>query len=546
MRYAQTLLFFLCCHLLTSCDEVKSTLPVAFITTEDKFDVDAFADEMSTTFDSLATATDSMSVRTSVSEALFSLYAANDFQPLWLRIDSTSVLADSLCYELAGLQSDGLQPERYQTQTLQQWLQEYKSQKAVPIEEVIRLDTALTHGYLQASKDLLFGRIVPKKADSLWFHRNDSTWKIQPILQQLKQEAYPSLSFYRSKLTAYSILQKAWKHYDRLCSDTMFAKVKETIASNPQVSDSLIEAAITLEAPWLQPISDTLIGIAKKIQSFQQYVGIKRTGKLDSVTRSYLLRQPSEVLPIITANLERLRWLPQQFEKDHIVVNIPTMNFSFRRGDEEVMYMNVVVGKSSRQTPTLHAFMSNIVINPSWGVPPTIAKNDVMPGLLRTGERYLRKKGLEVFDHKGKKVDASVVTMSNYKRYVFRQPPGHSNALGYVKFNFPNKWDIYMHDTPHREDFDNFDRALSSGCVRLQKPKELAVYILSEIEQKRFQESKLDSMIKGRKTTYEVLQHKIPVHIIYLTAWQDADGENVRLARDFYRRDKRLMEMLSK
>lgn len=546
MRYAQTLLFFLCCHLLISCDEVKSTLPVAFTTTEDKFDVDAFADEMSTSFDTLATVSDSVSVRTSVSEALFSLYAANDFQPLWLGIDSTSMLADSLCNELASLQSDGLNPERYRTKALQQWLQKFKSQKIVPIEEVIRLDTTLTHGYLQASKDLLFGRIVPRKVDSLWFHRNDSTWEIQPILQQLKHETYPSLSFYRSKLMAYPILQKAWKHYDALCSDTTFVKVKETIASDPQASDSLIEVAITMEAPWLRPISDTLTGIAQKIQSFQQYVGIKRTGKLDSVTRSYLSRQPSEVLPIISANLERLRWLPQQFEKDHIVVNIPTMNFSFRRGDEEVMYMNVVVGKSSRQTPALHAFMSNIVINPPWGVPPTIAKNDVMPGLLRRGESYLRKKGLEVFDHKGKKVDASVVTMSNYKRYVFRQPPGHSNALGYVKFNFPNKWDIYMHDTPHREDFDNFDRALSSGCVRLQKPKELAIYILSEIEQKRFQDSKLDSMIKGRKTTYEVLQHKIPVHIIYLTAWQNADGENLRLARDFYRRDKKLMETLSK
>ena len=103
-----------------------------------------------------------------------------------------------------------------------------------------------------------------------------------------------------------------------------------------------------------------------------------------------------------------------------------------------------------------------------------------------------------------------------------------------------------MHDTPHREDFDKFDRARSSGCVRLQRPQELAIYILDEKENKNFQQEKLDSLIRTRKTKYELLKDKIPVHIVYFTAWQDASGEHVRFARDFYKKDAKLMEMLSK
>lgn len=207
------------------------------------------------------------------------------------------------------------------------------------------------------------------------------------------------------------------------------------------------------------------------------------------------------------------------------------------------MNMRVVVGKNARQTPALNARMANVVINPSWGVPPTILKKDVLPGVQRGGSSYLARKDLKVYDHKGNPVDPSLVNASNYKQFVFRQPPGDDNALGYVKFNLPNKWDIYLHDTPHRELFAKEDRAWSSGCIRVQKPKEMAIYILHEMEGLRYTPERLDSVIQTAKTRYVTLKHKIPVHVVYLTAFDNGNGD-VRFLRDFYRRDAKLAGLL--
>jgi murein L,D-transpeptidase YcbB/YkuD len=532
--------------LLQACDEIKTSSPISNIFKEEnKLDFTGFSDTLKAALANTSTI-DSNKAPLSVNVALSQLYQENLYQPLWLSEDSGSVLLDSVYHDLCQLSSDGISTERYHLKELQELILLFKQSQQPSISSLIKLDTTITHQYLKAARDLMFGLLIPRKADSLWFHANDSSWAIQSILPLLKSNQYPSLKIFRSELPYYKLLQHSLQHYAALDTNSSFLKLKEQLAADASAPDSLVQALIQLEAPWLTSISDTLNGVAAQVQSYQQYLGIKRTGKIDSTTFSFLIRSPSEVTKIIDANLERMRWLPQAFEQDYIVVNIPTMNFSMMRSSQEVMAMNVVVGKPSRQTPILNAMMSNVVINPPWGVPPTIAKNDVLPGLLRSGEAYLRKKGLDAYDHKGNKVSASTITASNYKRYMFRQPPGRSNALGYVKFNFPNKWDIYMHDTPHREDFDKFDRARSSGCVRLQRPQELAIYILDEKENKNFQQEKLDSLIRTRKTKYELLKDKIPVHIVYFTAWQDASGEHVRFARDFYKKDAKLMEMLSK
>jgi len=531
---------------LQACEEIKTSSPISNIFKEEnKLDFTGFSDTLKASLANTSTI-DSNKAPLSVNIALSQLYHENHYQPLWLNEDSSSALLDSVYHDLSQLSSDGISTERYHLKELQELIQQFNQSQQPSISSLIKLDTTITHQYLKAARDLTFGLLIPRKADSLWFHANDSNWAIQLILPLLKSNQYPSLKLFRSELPYYKLLQHSLQHYAALDTNSSFLKLKAQLAADASAPDSLVQALIQLEAPWLTSISDTLNGVAAQVQSYQQYLGIKRTGKMDSTTFSFLTRSPSEVTKIIDANLERMRWLPQAFEQDYIVVNIPTMNFSMMRSGQEVMAMNVVVGKPSRQTPILNAMMSNVVINPPWGVPPTIAKNDVLPGLLRSGEAYLRRKGLDAYDHKGNKVSASTITASNYKRYMFRQPPGRSNALGYVKFNFPNKWDIYMHDTPHREDFDKFDRARSSGCVRLQRPQELAIYILNEKENKNFQQEKLDSLIKTRRTKYELLKDKIPVHIVYFTAWQDASGEHVRFARDFYKKDAKLMEMLSK
>jgi len=511
-----------------------------------KFDEAAFAENLSGYFSANKSDTLTSAVF-SVENKLRDFYKQNEYRSLWLLPDGTTELADKLLDDLNAMQNDGLEPEAYHVSLLKEELRRYKSANHPATASVLSLDTSLTYNYLLASRELLLGKITPKKVDSLWFHANDSSWNMNVALRFLKENRYPSLDSFRSELPAYAILRKALVHYKNLAANDSFLNLKQNLSDKEQsLSDSIITSIITIETPWLQPISDTLSGIAVSVQAYQQFFGLKRTGKTDSATRAKLSQQPVEVINLIKANLERLRWLPRSFGNDYVIVNIPQMQMKLIREHTEVMSMNVVVGKTSRQTPVLNARMSNIVLNPPWGVPPTIAKKDVLPGILKSGNSYLYRKGLEAFDRRGKKIDAAVITTENYRRFIFKQPPGDRNALGYVKFNFPNKWDIYMHDTPHREDFDKFDRARSSGCIRLHHPQELAKYILTEMEGKNFEQDKIDSIIATHKTTTMNLKTKIPVHIVYLTACEDASGTHIMFTRDFYKRDEKLMEAISR
>ncbi len=304
---------------------------------------------------------------------------------------------------------------------------------------------------------------------------------------------------------------------------------------------------IQAELPWLEVVpNDTLSETAQLLVAYQTYKSLRPTRKLDSTTIADLATSPEVYLKKIRANMERVRWMKQKTGDTYIVVNVPLMELFFRKGGVNIMHKKVVVGKTARQTPSLNADMANIVINPPWGVPATILKNDVLPGIQKSGKQYLAKKGLKIYDHDGKSVSVNDVTSRNYKKYSYSQAPGDDNSLGYVKFNMPNKWDIYLHDTPHREDFAKRDRALSSGCVRVHEPQEMALYILSQLEEKtNYTQGKLDTMIGTHKTKWETLKNKIPVFITYLTAFEDQSGAHLLFTRDIYQRDEKLMALMN-
>jgi murein L,D-transpeptidase YcbB/YkuD len=285
------------------------------------------------------------------------------------------------------------------------------------------------------------------------------------------------------------------------------------------------------ELPWAESLpDDSLSERARMMVTYQAYRSLRPTRKLDSATMAELATAPEVYMARLNANMERLRWMRHSPGNTYIVVDVPLMEMYFRRDGTNVMHKRVVVGKPARQTPSLFANMTNVV----------------MPGIQRSGNEYLAKKGLKIYDSDGKAVKVSAVNARNYRRYSFRQAPGEDNSLGNVKFNMPNKWDIYMHDTPHREDFGKRDRAQSSGCVRVHEPREMALYILAEMENKKqYTQGRLDTLISGHKTKWENLKNKIPVYITYLTAFEDAGTEHVLFTRDIYERDAKLMELMS-
>ncbi len=134
----------------------------------------------------------------------------------------------------------------------------------------------------------------------------------------------------------------------------------------------------------------------------------------------------------------------------------------------------------------------------------------------------------------GNAISVSSLNAGNLRKYSYKQDPGDDNSLGLIKFNLPNPWDIYLHDTPHRTDFAKRYRALSSGCIRVQQPQEMAIYILSQIEKINFTQGKLDTLIATHKSRWELLKTKIPVHIAYLTAFEDSTGKHIQFFKETY------------
>ena len=552
--YARILLFLGICS-ITACveqapKEEQSVKEKKVIGKQegDLFSKEAFVQKLSAVLHPVDTLDSTFRKRgVTVRNSLAYTYMKAGYRPLWLEEKGVTEAAATFISELDSLKYDGLDPAKYSQQSLAGSLEKFKKGQAT-LEEVIAFDTTCTRNYLRASHDLLFGVITPKTADDQWFHTNDTVWSAPAALYngQSVEAKYTNLDSYRPAIVTYAMLRDEYRRYEVLAKDADLNNAKTALGTKAIASDSSVQYIIKTELPWAQSVAgDTLGTSAQMVRQFQEYNGLPATGRTDSTTVRYLARNPDSVLNIITANMERIRWLPRQFEAQYVLVNIPLMELYYRKGTENAFNMRVVVGKPSRQTPALNANMANVVFSPPWGVPPTILKNDVLPGLTKRGGSYLAKKGLKAYDHKGKQVNASAINSKNYRSYTFRQPPGARNALGEVKFNLPNKWDIYLHDTPHREDFPKRYRAKSSGCVRVERPKDFAEFILAELEGRNFTPEIIDSIIETRHTRYEQLSKKIPVHIIYLTAFEDSSNQHLRLLGDIYHRDAKLIAALA-
>ncbi|MBA3827836.1 MAG: L,D-transpeptidase family protein [Taibaiella sp.] len=519
-----------CSSLLAACHSKKH---VVVSTATDSKD---FAESLSTLYTPIDT--DNHTRPKTISENMYLAYQDNEYAPIWLSGGKPSDNAKKLVDELDGIRYDGIDPERYHVASLKNMLAGFH--KTNDVNNLIAFDTVFTLAYLAAAHDLLMGLIHPNSADTVWYHPNDSTWNA-PEMIAAKSNGFPSLDAYRSQVPAYKLLRNEYELVYKLRTDSaLLAAITGAAAKNKESIDYVAKT----EMPWISNEEGSSPNAL--LSAYQYYNDIQATGRVDSFTTAVLTRSPDQILQVLARNMERMRWMPRETGSLYIVVNVPLAELFFIKDDNQVMHMRTVVGKPERQTPSIGASMANVVLNPPWGVPPTILKKDVLPGMDKSGVSYLNKKGLKVYDQKGNQVDPSRVNDQNYKHFTFKQDPGDDNSLGYVKFNLPNKWDIYLHDTPHRGDFPRRNRTLSSGCVRLEKPQEMALYILSELENKRYDQERLDSVIQTHKTRWEILKTKIPVHIVYLTAYEDSTATHLRFARDVYHRDALLDEMLQK
>ena len=296
------------------------------------------------------------------------------------------------------------------------------------------------------------------------------------------------------------------------------------------------DLAAPTEEEYFSLFDETL---REAVQRFQARHGLIADGVVGAKTLTELNVPVSERIRQLAASLERCQPLPSLLEPRHILVNIADFTLKLYEDGELRLSMPVIVGKTYRQTPVFNGRISSLVLNPAWEVPHSIATKDLLPKI-KKNPGYLRKSDIRVFLgwNPGTEIDSAGVDWTSLSPsrfpYRLRQEPGPANALGRVKFLFPNPYDVYLHDTPSRDLFQKDDRTFSSGCIRLARPLELAVYLLQGTPLGSMEA--LTAAIASDKTQSIPIPSPIAVYMAYMTAWVDRDG-TVQFRRDIYNRD---------
>ena len=286
-------------------------------------------------------------------------------------------------------------------------------------------------------------------------------------------------------------------------------------------------------------------GLAQSVQTFQEDYGLVGDGVVGSRTLAAVNAPVETRLAQVVVNLERMRWMPRDLGERYLFVNIPDFTVKLYEGGQVAWQSKVVVGKTKvTETPEFSDEVSYLVVNPTWHIPDSIAIRDYLPKLQKD-PMVLKRQNIRLLTRAGTEINPKLVDFTQYtpENFPFRikQRPADDNALGKVKFMFPNQFSIYLHDTPHREYFARDVRAFSNGCIRVEKPTELAEILLAG--QADDPAAAFDGWVAAKTERNVTLKRAIPVHITYRTVWFDDAGTAV-YRPDVYGRDARVLEVL--
>ena len=279
--------------------------------------------------------------------------------------------------------------------------------------------------------------------------------------------------------------------------------------------------------------------LAAAVEHFQTRHALQPDGRVGASTLEQLNVTADERVQQIALNLDKWRWLPQRLGDSYILVNVAGFELEYIRIDSVALAMNVVVGQEGWETPIFADTMEHIVVNPYWNVPASIKQEEVIPAI-RRDPGYLSRTNMEALSG-SRVVPASSIDYGNLEAYSFRQRPGRSNALGAVKFLFPNDNNIYLHDTPASQYFSAHSRAFSHGCIRLEKPLDLARALLADVTETS--PDRLDALLARDSEQWINVTETLPVYILYFTAWAGRDG-TMRFYPDIYERNRRLEDQV--
>lgn len=491
-------------------------------------------------------------------KALSRYYQGRSWNPYWVDRNGPSVLGNDWIQTIRTSWLHGLRPHDYHLELLNQYadqIQEMRVQTGNADPLIGIMDVLLTDAFFRFSTHLLEGKVSPQRFDPHWIspdrrsdimemmNRLSVSRNIQETIHEL---APPHVDYWRlahASVRLKSVVDAGgWPvveagstmrpgdrspRVDRLRTRLALSGDLETSTQGSDLFDPILEAAV---------------------RRFQSRHGLTTDGVVGKNTFAALNVTADQRWRQLMLNMERWRWLPRQWQDCRIIVNIAGFMLQGYRGDRKQIEMPVIVGKAYHKTPVFSEKMGYMVINPYWNVPSSIAVNELLPKL-RRDPGYLVRNHYEVvagWESPVRVINPAQIDWKTVRTGSFpgriRQKPGPWNALGRIKFMFPNRFHVYLHDTPDRRLFSNPRRDFSHGCIRVGNPMDLAMFLLQD--DPSWTRDRLEQLIAtGQRRTVRISQ-ACAVHLLYWTAWIDENGE-VNFRDDIYERDKPLWNALN-
>ena len=482
-----------------------------------------------------------------ISKPLARFYTARRFKPVWTKPEMVSELINAV----DAAADEGLDPSDYHSSEIREFL----SKPPVTPELQARYDLLLSDAFFTLATHLRYGKVEPRSLDPDWNLSNTmsrsalesrlesaiAAERIALVLKELppQDQKYDQL---KKELVRYRSIAKegGWPVLaegpilKEGVRDRRVPRLRERFEVSGDITESKSDAKKIYNRE-----------LAEAVRQFQKRNGKEANGVLGPSTVKLLNIPVERRIDQIRINLERYRWFLSELEPTYVLVNIPDFTLNYVENGHLSWVTRVIVGQTARKTPIFKADMQYIIFNPQWVIPPTILAKEALPGI-RKSTSYLSKKKLNVIDRNGRIVDPEAVEWSQYNEknfpYLLRQLSGDQGSLGRVKFMLPNKHIVYLHDTPHKELFKKSIRTLSSGCIRVQNPLELAARVLQDSV--KWNSEQIKAAVGTNKTKTVFLPKRIPVFILYLTAF--TEGDDLLFRDDVYNRDNAVLYALNK
>ncbi len=491
---------------------------------------------------------------------LTQLYDSIGYRPLWTREGHGSAQAKAAITSLAEASSHGLNKEDYDADLLRRWLSDIDSGSHANTQTLASFDVALSLSLMRYTSNLYVGRINPRHVN-FGLDIEPKKLDLPTLLQEIARsnDIEGIVSALEPKLKIYENLKAALVRYEELAKANP-NPIQLSFPAKFKPGDR--HADVNGLRHWLTVLGDMKGSnhssdiydkeLAEGVKHFQRRHGLATDGVIGKTTLEALNFPLPARVKQIQLGLERLRWLPERIEGRYIIVNIPSFElfgFSSEFGKPDIK-MNVIVGESinGRNTPVFHADMTYVNFRPYWNVPYKITAKEFVPLVMRN-PGYLGKNNLEIvanFTANSPVYEPNLesISMLSTGALKLRQKPGPKNALGLVKFAFPNNNNVYLHSTPSQGLFKKVRRDFSHGCIRVEDPVGLAQYVLAE-QPEQWTPARIEEAMKGDKSKIVTLQKHLPVYIFYSTVLAEQNG-NVMFFNDIYGHDQILQDLLDK